>query len=182
MNKNRKIIIGAVLALLLGITIWTVESLPEVPDASDVLQKRVMTYSGNTISDEKNGKKIWEVSAETMEVDIDTQDAALTNMVARFYTEDGKTIEVKAPRATYTAKKKYLECLDGITGSGSDGEKIKCDKIEWQADNSRLALVGNAELEREKDQLKAKGDKIESTDNFNRFKIEGHAHLEKGNK
>lgn len=181
MNKNKKIIIGVLAAFLLGIIFWTVQTLPEVPDAPNGLEKRIMTYNGNTISEEKNGRKIWEVSAETMEVDIDTQDAALTNMVARFYTEDGKTMEVKAPRATYTAKKKYLECFDGITGSGSDGEKVKCDKIEWNADNSRLALIGNAELEREKDHIKAKGDKIESTDNFNKFKIEGHAHLEKGN-
>ena len=92
MTRNKKILIGVVLVLLAAMCIWTVQSVPDRVKDAPPLEKRVMTYNGNTIVEEKDGRKLWELTAESMEVDIDTQDAAIVNLDARFYTEDGRTI------------------------------------------------------------------------------------------
>ncbi len=181
MTKNQKIIIAIVLAALVAMCYWTVSTIPEQPTDTAPLDKRIMTYDGNTIVEEKDGKKLWEMTAETMEVDIDTQDAAITNMDAKFYAEDGRELHVKAPKASYKAGDKFLTVEGGLQGDSTDGLHVKSDGLEWNAKEEKMALVGNAELQRDSDALKAKGDRIESHDNFKRFKIIGHAHLEKGN-
>ena len=150
MTKTHKILIGIVVAALAALCYWTVHTVPQPADDASPLEKRVMTYNGNTITEEKDGRKLWELTAESMEVDIDTQDASITNMDAKFYTEDGA--------------------------------HLRADRLEWKAKENQLALIGNAELQRDSDAVKAKGDRIESLDGFNKFKIIGHAHLEKGNK
>ena len=98
MTKTHKILIGIVVAALAALCYWTVHTVPQPADDASPLEKRVMTYNGNTITEEKDGRKLWELTAESMEVDIDTQDASITNMDAKFYTEDGRTLHVTAPR------------------------------------------------------------------------------------
>ena len=181
MSKNQKIIAGVVVALLIALIGWTVKTLPTLPDTVAPPDKRVMTYDGNTISSEKNGKLIWEATAEKIEVDIDTQNASMTNMKAKFYAEDGRVVELDAPKAFYDAKSKDLQVDGGIKGTGTDGLKLNCEKVQWQAKDNCLVLLGNVLLERTTDHVKATGDKIESTDGFTKFKISGKAHLEKGN-
>lgn len=182
MTKTHKILIGIVVAALAALCYWTVNTVPQPADDASPLEKRVMTYNGNTITEEKDGRKLWELTAESMEVDIDTQDANITNMDAKFYTEDGRTLHVTAPKANYKAKDKFLTVEGGIKGDSTDGAHLRADRLEWKAKENQLALIGNAELQRDSDAVKAKGDRIESLDGFNKFKIIGHAHLEKGNK
>ena len=182
MTKNQKILIAIVLAVLAALCYWTVSTIPDRVTEEVPLEKRVMTYDGNTLVEEKDGKKLWEMTAETMEVDIDTQDAAITNIDANFYAEDGRVLHVQAPKASYKAGEKFLTVEGGLKGDSTDGLHVKSDGLEWHAKDSKLALVGNAELQRDSDAVKAQGDRIESLDNFKKFKIIGHAHLEKGNK
>lgn len=182
MTKNQKIIIGIVLAALTAMCIWTIQSVPGRITEAPPLEKRVMTYNGNTLVEEKDGRVLWELTAETMEVDIDTQDAEIANLDAKFYTEDGRTIHVNAKKADYRAKEKILTAEGGIKGESTDGMHLLAEKLEWKSKENELALIDNAELKRDSDALKAQGDRIESVDGFNRFKIIGHAHLEKGNK
>lgn len=181
MTKTHKILIFIVLAALAALCIWTVQSVPQPADDAAPLEKRVMTYDGNVITEEKDGRKLWELTAQSMEVDIDTQDASIENMDAKFYTEDGRVLHVTAPKASYKAKDKFLTVEGGITGDSTDGAHLKADRLEWSAKENQLSLIGSAELQRDSDAIKAQGDKIESMDGFNKFKISGHAHLEKGN-
>lgn len=180
MTRNKKILAGLVLVLLAAMCVWTVRSVPEQIKDAPPLEKRVMTYSGNTISEEKDGRKLWELTAESMEVDVDTQDAALINLDAKFYTEDGRTIRLLAPKADYKAKDKFLTAEGGIKGDTTDGIHLRCARLEWKAAEERLTLIGDAELHRDEDALKVAGDTIEASDDFNKFKASGHAHLEKG--
>ena len=91
MTRNKKILLGIVLVLLAAMCVWTVQSVPDRIKDAPPLEKRVMTYNGNTIVEEKDGRKLWELTAESMEVDIDTQDAVITNLDAKFDCHDGKT-------------------------------------------------------------------------------------------
>lgn len=182
MTRTNKFLIVIAVAALAALCYWTMQSIPKPADDAAPLEQRVMTYSGNTITEERDGRKLWELTCESMEVDIDTQDAAITNMDAKFYAEDGRVLHVTAPTANYKAKDKFLTVEGGIKGDSTDGAHVVADKLEWKAKENQLALIGNAQLERDSDAVKAKGDRIESLDGFSKFKIIGHAHLEKGNK
>lgn len=53
----------------------TVPQAPQKPQLED--GPKVMSYDNNTISEEKDGRKIWELTSETMTVDVDTKDVEL---------------------------------------------------------------------------------------------------------
>ncbi|WP_027406027.1 LPS export ABC transporter periplasmic protein LptC [Anaerovibrio sp. RM50] len=182
MNKMGKVLAGVFAVLLVILIVWAVNGIPEPPegDGQDPSQ-RVVNFDGNTISEEKDGKVIWTVTAEKMEMDIDTKDVALVNVKVTYNYNDGQTLELKAPKAIYQEKTHHLEVTDGVEGESSDGGKFSCKEVEWLPDKDMLAMKGEARIEYEKEHVKASGDRIESTNGFKKFRIIGKAHLEKGN-
>ena len=181
MNKKGKALAGVFAVLLLILIVWAVNGIPEPPaDDGSGPSQRIVNFDGNTISEEKNGKIIWTVTAENIEMDIDTKDVALINVKAIYNYDDGRTVELKAPKATYQEKTHHLQVIDGVEGKSSDGGRFSCKEVEWLSDKDMLAMKGDAKIEYEKEHIKASGDRIESTNGFRKFKIIGNAHLEKG--
>lgn len=182
MSKKTKGLIAAASVLLIALIVWTVNSIPKPPsDNGDGPVQRVVSFDGNTISEERNGKLIWKITADKIEMNIDNNTASLVGLKAVFNMDDGKTIDFSAPKAVFDQTTHNLKVEGGIKGSSSDGASFSCDSSEWIADNSRLSLIGNVILERASDGVKATGERIESTDGFSRFVIKGKAHLEKRN-
>ena len=143
MNKKGKALAGIFAVLLVGLIVWAVNGIPEPPDVGDTPSQRIVNFDGNTISEEKNGKIIWTVTAENIEMDIDTKDASLINVKAVYNFEDGRTVELKAPKAIYKEKDHHLEITDGVEGKSSDGGKFSCKEVEWLSDKDMLAMKGD---------------------------------------
>lgn len=182
MSNKTKGMIAIASVLLIALIVWTVNSIPKPPaDDGEGPAQRIVSFDGNTISEERNGKLIWKITAERIEMNIDNNTASLINLKAVFNMEDGRTVDFSAPKAVFDQGSHNLKVEGGIKGSSSDGASFSCDSSEWIADNSRLSLIGNVMLERASEGMKATGERIESTDGFSRFVIKGKAHLEKGN-
>ncbi|WP_297963455.1 LPS export ABC transporter periplasmic protein LptC [uncultured Anaerovibrio sp.] len=182
MNKTGKALVGVTLLLLAALIVWAVNSIPEPPEDSGTgPEQRIVDFDGNTISEERNGKIIWTVTAEDMKMDIDTRDVSLTNVKVTYNFDDGLTLVLKAPQATYTDSTHHLVIVNGVEGESSDGGRFSCKEMEWLSDQDMLAMKGDARIEYDKEQLKVYGDRIESTNGFTKYKAVGNAHLEKGN-
>lgn len=136
-----------------------------------------MSYDGNTISEEKNGRKIWELTSEHIEVDVDTQDVTMQGITGHFYAEDGKVAELKAESGVYGGKSKDIKLTGGIVVTYSDGVILVSKEMEWKSQEEILTALGDVKSVRE--DLLITADKIESSDSFNKVKAVGHAHLEK---
>lgn len=180
MSKKGKALIGVLVVLLASLVVWAVRTVP-TPPADPGKPQTVMKYDGNTIKEEKDGKVIWELSAEQIDMDTQTQDAVLTNIQGTFYKEDGKTVGLKAPHATYEHKSRNIKMDGGVDMKTSDGATLTSKEMTWEAAKSMLAATGDVKMDRESDHMKAAGDRIESTDAFEKIKIIGKAHIEKGN-
>lgn len=180
MDKKRKLLLAAGLALFAALVVWAVSTVPERPELPEKPQvdNKIMSYDGNEISEEKDGRKIWDLTAEHIEVNIDTKDASLESLSGHFYMEDGRVVEVKADKGTYTNATKDIAITGNVMVKNSDGTQLTSDELRWEAAKEILAAIGNAKAV--KDDLLATGDRIESSDGFNKFKIIGKAHLVKG--
>lgn len=180
MSNMRKWLIVAGIAVFAGLVVWAVATVPEIPAKPDAPAEngKVMSYDGNEISEEKNGKKIWDLTAEHIEVNIETRDAVLENLRGHFYAEDGRVVEVKAAKGTYAEATKDIVISGNVEVTNSDGAKLTSDELRWEAQKEILAAVGSAKAV--KDDMLATGDRIESSDGFNKIKISGKAHLRKG--
>lgn len=179
MNGKQKTLVALGLIFFACVVIWAVRTVPQTPkvDNSQNDQPRVMTYDNNTISEEKDGVKIWDLTADHIEVDIDSKNAEMTGITGHFYQADGRSAEVTAEHGSYNNETKDIQIDGDVTITTSDGAKLTSDQLLWTAKEGMLSAIGQAKVSN--DTIKAWGDRIDSTDGFNKVKISGKAHIEK---
>jgi LPS export ABC transporter protein LptC len=180
MSKMHKGLIAVAVAAFAALVVWAVATVPEPPAKPEapVEENKVMRYDGNEISEEKNGRKIWDLTAEHIDVNIETRDAVLENLQGHFYAEDGRVVEVKASKGTYAEGTKDIVLSGNVEIKNSDGAQLNSDELRWDAQKEILAAIGNAKAVKE--DMLATGDRIESSDGFNKIKISGKAYLRRG--
>ena len=168
---------GAV--LLTGLVIWAVTTVPEIPQQTDTPSgPRVMSYVDNSLSEERDGRTIWKMTAEKVNVDIDTNDTSMLKIDGTFYTEDGRTLTLHADEGRMDGKTRNVVLTGTIEATTSDGARLRAKEVKWTAAEGSLSAEGDAEFIH--DDIRATGDRIVSTDGFQRFRIIGNAHIEKG--
>ena len=177
MSIRAKALAAVIAVLAVGLVVWAVATVPDAPKIVPQPDKKTMSYDGNTISEEKNGRKIWELTSEHIEVDVDTQDVTMQGITGHFYAEDGKVAELKAESGVYGGKSKDIKLTGGIVVTYSDGAILVSKEMEWKSQEEILTALGDVKSVRE--DLLITADKIESSDSFNKVKAVGHAHLEK---
>lgn len=179
MNTKLKILLVVLGIAFAGVVIWAVTTTPDAPSAIDKVETpTTMEYVGNTISEEVDGVKIWELTAGKAFVDIPTQNAALKDIVGHFYQKDGRTIELHANFGFYENTSKNVRVEGNVIITTDDGAKLTCDKLDWL--NTEYKLIAYDKVSITKDDIKATGDTAESNDGFRNFKLKGHAHIIKG--
>ena len=177
MSIRAKALAAVIAVLAAGLVVWAVATVPDAPKIVPQPDKKTMSYDGNTISEEKNGRKIWELTSEHIEVDVDTQDVTMQGITGHFYAEDGKVAELKAESGVYGGQSKDIKLTGGIVVTYSDGAILVSKELEWKSQEEILTALGDVKSVRE--DLLITADKIESSDSFNKVKAVGHAHLEK---
>ena len=179
MNGKQKALVALGLILFVCLVVWAVRTVPETPQVNKDQDNgpKVMSYDNNTISEEKDGVKIWDLTADHIDVDIDTRNAELTGITGHFYQQDGRSAEVKAEHASYDNTSKDIEIDGNVIITTSDGAELTSDQLLWTAEQQMLSAVGQAKVSN--DTIRACGDRIDSTDGFKKIKISGKAHIEK---
>ena len=179
MSKKGKISIGAGILIFLALVTWVVYSIPDPPKPVEPDNSpRIMSYEGNNISAEKDGKKQWELHADKITMNVDTQDAEMENIEGKFYEDDGRTVMLVAKHGTYNQSTRDIAIDGDVKVTNTDGAILTSQKLTWIA--AKEMLVAEEDACVRKDDVMASGDRIESSDGFNRFKITGKAHIEKG--
>lgn len=207
MDKKQKFLVGLLLAGFAALIYWAVTTVPQPQPETPQEAPTTMSYDGNTISEEQNGRKIWDLTAEHIEMNINTQDAEMENIDGHFYQEDGRVVTIHADKGNYEHESHDISLSGNIDISTSDGAELTSDELKWAAADSTLSAIGNAKATKDtmsvsgdrfdssngfadynvvgnayvtKDDMEASGDTIESSDNFNKIKIIGNAHISKG--
>ena len=178
MARN-KWIYGGGAVLLAALIVWAVTTVPEIPTQTDApTEPRVMSYADNTLSEERDGRTVWTMTAEKVNIDIDTNDTGMVKIDGIFYTEDGRTVTLKANEGRMDSKTRDVVLTGTIEATTSDGARLRAKEVKWTAAEGSLSAEGDAEFIH--DDIRATGDRIVSTDGFQRFSIIGNAHIEKG--
>ena len=179
MAVKSKILTGTALLFFSAVVIWAIRTVPDPPPLVPQEDKpKIMTYDKNTISEEKAGVKIWDMTSDSMSVNAVTQDADLTGIVGHFYNANGHTVTVTAEHGFYAHETKNIKVDGKVKLETEDGATLTADEIEWIAKEEKLAAKGNAVVI--KDDMKATADVIEGTNGFTYIKAIGKAHFEKG--
>lgn len=178
MNPYLKALIGTVLVAFIGLTVWVVQSIPE-PSVDDEVKQHIMKYDGNTIVETKDGRVVWELTADTIEVVAETKIVTLNNVKCRYFTEDGRVLELKGDAGIFSEATDDIELRDNVAGQSTDGYELSCKKLSWIAKDEKMVLSGDVVIKNNVERLLAKGDVAEATDEFKKLKLQGKAHLSK---
>ncbi len=153
--------------------------LPKEPvQATNGEQSSTLSYVGNSIIEEKDGKRLWELGAENIEVDINTKNLKLKNIKGVFYQDNGGKIDITAPEAVMDSKTKDIMMTGKVQATSSDGAAFSAEQTRWSAAEQRFYASENVLLTKEDTVMV--GDHIESDANMQKIKIYGHAKIVKG--
>ena len=180
MERKGKIIGGILFVLFVCVVVWTIRTTPDAPSQDDKIDApKTMEYTGNTISEEKDGKKIWELDSEKMVINTETQNAELENITGRFYQEDDKILILVADKGNYNQNTKDIHVEGNVAVVDEDtGAKLVGGKVDWL--NEKNMLVVSEEVKISKDDMRAFADKAASKNGFQSFFLRGHARILKG--
>ena len=182
MSDGKKIFWGALAALaVLGVVVWAIWTVPEPPSLDDA--PHIMRYEGNTLRMEKNGRTVWQLTAEAIEANADGKTAEARNIEGVFH-EEGRELRLTAPHAVYHLESKDLMIDGGVEIRTTDGVALTSREVVWTDAQGTLAAVGDAVLTQAEQGLRVTAERIESKDGFQKFTAKGKdgkkAHIEKG--
>lgn len=184
MSTREKILATTVVIFFVCVIVWAVRTTPPTPPPMEKVEPpTVMEYEGNTLTEEKDGRIIWELTCEKMRLDLLTQNVELDGISAKFYQRDKekdeeKTWELTAAKGVYFQINKVIHVEGDVLVKNSDDAELTCDKLDWFADMEMLIAAGNVKIS--KDDMQAFGDMAYSQTALNKFGIMGNAKILKG--
>ena len=171
-------IIGLVIAAILAGTAYYFfreEPLEETKRESVVSR---MAFTGSELTEEKDGKRIWELTARIIEVDPKTRLVYLTDLKGRLYREDGTKIEMTAKTAVADPTARSLEFSEGLEMKADDGASLKAGKGRYSGEERKIYATGSVRATREDVVLTA--NELETDDRFAKIVVKGNARIVKG--
>lgn len=179
MENKLKILIGVLVILFVCLVTWVVRTTPTEPPPSDYIEPpSFMEYENNTLVEEKNGVKIWELTSDKIRVDANTHRAEFSNVKGKFFQEDGKVLEMKAFQGYYDQDTHNVHVEGDVVITDGDGGKLETVHLDWLSQEEMLIATEDVKIS--KDDMRAFADRAESMNGFQKFLLKGNAKILKG--
>lgn len=156
------------------------EPIPPTPDSqtSAVDPAGFLSFNGSTYVEQKDGKPVWEISAETIEVDPKTKVINLKGIKGVLYQDNGGKVEITAPSATMDSKTKDITMNSDVKAvSSTDGSVFTAKQALWNSKDRKLFGSGGVTLT--KDDTVLTGETLETDNNMQKYKVRGNARIVK---
>lgn len=174
--KKQIIAVIALTVTLIGGFFWYI--MDDNPNISKTVKEQVpdrtMSYSDNVLKEEKNGKLVWEMTAEGIEVDLESNHVTLKSLKGTFYRENGVVTELTAEEGAYDQTKGLITMKGAIKANESDGAMIKADAARYDSKKKHLYCDGNVEVK--KDGYLVTGDHMLADQVSGKIRVDGNAH------
>lgn len=184
MSTREKILALLAVIFFVCVVVWVVRTTPpEPPPMEKVTPPTVMEYEGNTITEEKDGQIIWELTCEKMRIDTLTQNIELDGIKAKLYQRDeekdeDKSWEMTAQKGVYYQVNKVIHVEGDVTITSSDEAKLLSDKLDWFMEAEMIIASGNVKIS--KDDMRAFGDFAYTNNTLGKVGLSGNAKVMKG--
>lgn len=182
MSKNYYLAVACTLLVLAGGLYYFFRSEPATPPRQTQEAKSDstanITFTGNSIVEQQNGHKKWELTAESSQVDPSKNQLFLNKFKGTLYKDDGGTIILTAPKARMDLKNRNIFLDGNIKAVSSDGTVFLAAKAEWSAKEQHFYGSGGITISRGDTVIT--GDKIDSDAKLEKVKVQGNAHAIKG--
>ncbi len=165
-----------------GLYYFNREELPPPPPPQETKAADVsatITFTGSSIVEQQDGKKQWEVTAESVQMNPGANKAQLTNFKAILYRADGSKLDLVGHQAELDTKTRDIDMAGDIKAvSSSDGAVFTAATARWAAKERKFYGGGGITLTRE--DTVVTGERIEGDEQLERVKVMGNARVLKG--
>lgn len=148
MSTRNKILIAIVVIFFVCVVVWVVQTTPTTPLPIQKFEPpTVIEYEGNTITEEQDGKIIWELTCDKMRIDTITQNVEIDGVKGKFYQHDDKETvwELTAATGIYYQTQKNILVKGDVVVTNSNGAKLLSDELEWLSDQELITATGNVD-------------------------------------
>lgn len=144
-KKYSYIIIAAIFIIVC--LVWFFQPTPVLPPREDVPAVSRSLVKDSIIGEDQNGRKSWEVTVETLAMDIATKNSNLTGIKGKFYMEDGRVIDLVADSGSIAMGTKDMH-LNGniVVTMNDDGSTLVSKELKWNNKDSILTAIGEVNL------------------------------------
>lgn len=179
--KRQTILMGVAFVLIIGSGLYyflkeeSMASHPQPAQDAAKQQQAALSFEGNKITEEDNGRLIWELTAETIEVDSVTQNVTLHKLNGTFYSAAGTTMTITSETGNLDSKTKDVVLTGSVHGIASDGGDFTAAQATWQDDTKLFHGTGGVQVVKGGTSLT--GDVLDGDMTLNKMKVSGHAHI-----
>ena len=177
-KSNKKIFLF--LIVIAAFFYWIIEGGDLVPknDTPQNDKKPSTVVENASFFEDKDGRRVWEITADIMQIDGATTFNTLKGVKGKFFQDDGAFIEIVSKEGTFNPANKEITLSGDVLATYSQGWKLKCQHFLWEPEKE--LLTASKEVEFTKDGLLVKGDKIESNKTMEKIKVTGNGFIQKG--
>ena len=186
MNKTAYLSLACVLLLLTGGLYYFFREEPVLPDNTPTIEQTKpqstanLTFAGSSIIEEKNGKKAWELNAETIEADAGGKLVYLKKLKGTFYQEKGGKVELVAQEGVLDTKTHNITLQGDVKATSSDGAVFTAPQGLYVEQTKTFYGTGGITLTRGDTIIT--GDKIDADTAMEKVKVQGNAKVVTGGK
>jgi len=177
-SKSKPLLLLLIIAAIIASGLYYFlreESLEDTKRESVVSR---MAFSGSTLTESQDGKKLWDLTARVMEVDPKTNWVYMTDLTGVIYRADGTKIDVTGKNAVVDPKTRNVEMSGGITMKASDGPTFNADQGHYVAKDRKIFASGSVRAT--KDDYLLTANELETDDQFDVITVKGKARIVKG--
>ena len=178
MENKTKILIGVLAILFICLVTWVVRTTPTEPIDDYIEPPTIMEYENNTLVEEKDGVKIWEITTDKIRIDANTHRADFQNVKGKFYKEDGKILELTAIQGYYDQDTHNIHIEGDVVMTDGEGGKLETVHLDWLSHEE--LMIATEDVKISKDDMRAFADRAESSNGFQKFLLKGNARILKG--
>lgn len=181
MSKRTILIVSVVGLLLTGCLYYFLREETTAPEAARTqnVPKQEVLFEKTAMIEEKDGKRLWEISAEAINVDATAKKVYLTNVKGAFYRDDGSSVNIIARKGVAdTAKKEILLEGEVTAVSSTDGASFAAPTMRWEGNIRWFFADGGVKYTR--DDSVMTGEKLDSDVEMEQIKIRGNAKMVRG--
>ena len=174
---DKKWVAVGIVILSVLIIVWYVLKPEPMPIAPEPVNKPDdMTLTGNTIVAEKEGKKLWELMADSISIDQETQVSYLKMVRGTVYRDDGDIINITADSGAVD-KNQNFQLQGNVKGLSAKGLKLAADEVGMLTADKKAWAKGNVLVANKESQIT--GDNLDTDANFIKIHMTGHVVAER---
>lgn len=179
LKQNKVKIIGAAVVIAFAVLLYSLMDQP-VAQPDDVKPDNLVEFEGSELTENKDGKLVWRLTADKIMIDPQTEVMYFTNPKALLVDEeDGTEMTITSPNGVVDRKKRTIEIKPPVSASTNRNDTLQTEGSVYYNMDTHLIKGGKVVMNRH-DNTSLRADAFETTTSMDKVTLTGHAQVTKG--